>query len=202
MKKKMFLIVGIVLLLGFSFLIYKEVNKKKKEDNIKLQTDIVEEYNQDLIDKKNENDDKKINQEDDKNQENDNSKVTKKETTKKETSEKDSTASKPKVNKNGSKENPQDATEKNPPVVQNKEEDSHVEDNKEETKEWEKLGISEDDYYNKPMWKWARIDYPTHEECIQAGEKMGYEIISYTYININSYSGKYLGDMLKVKYPN
>lgn len=74
--------------------------------------------------------------------------------------------------------------------------------------EWEKLGISEYDYYHKPMWSWARVDYKiedygsfdaTHNACITAGDQME-DIISYSCTNINSYSGDYLGDMLRVKY--
>ena len=78
---------------------------------------------------------------------------------------------------------------------------------KEQT-EWDKLGISEYDYYHKPMWSWARVDYKiedygsfeqTHQACIDAGNNMD-DIISFSCTNINSYSGAYLGDMLKVKY--
>ena len=74
--------------------------------------------------------------------------------------------------------------------------------------EWEKLGISEYDYYHKPMWSWARVDYSiedyktfeqTHQACIDAGNNME-DIISFSCTNINSYSGDYLGDMLRVKY--
>ena len=74
--------------------------------------------------------------------------------------------------------------------------------------EWEKVGISEYDYYNKPMWSWARIDYSiktygnfeqTHQACIEAGNSME-DIVSFSCTNINSYSGDYLGDMLRVKY--
>ena len=84
--------------------------------------------------------------------------------------------------------------------------DSTQEQTKEQPKvkeqtEWEKYGMSEYDYYHKPMWDWARVDYPTHEACIEAGEALGYEILSYSCININSTAGNYLGDMLKVKYP-
>ena len=86
------------------------------------------------------------------------------------------------------------------------EQDSTQEQTKEQPKvkeqtEWEKYGMSEYDYYHKPMWNWARVDYPTHEACIEAGEALGYEILSYSCLNINSTSGDYLGDMLKVKYP-
>ena len=74
--------------------------------------------------------------------------------------------------------------------------------------EWEKLGISEYDYYHKPMWSWARVDYSvknygnfeqTHQACIDAGNNME-DIISFSCTNISSYSGDYLGDMLRVKY--
>ena len=74
--------------------------------------------------------------------------------------------------------------------------------------EWEKLGISEYDYYHSPMWSWARVDYriedygtfeQTHQACIDAGNSLE-DIISFSCTNINSYSGAYLGDMLKVKY--
>lgn len=77
-----------------------------------------------------------------------------------------------------------------------------------EQTEWEKLGISEYDYYNSPMWSWARVDYSvktygsmeaTHQACVDAGNKLE-DITSFTCNNINSYSGDYLGDMLKVRY--
>ena len=78
---------------------------------------------------------------------------------------------------------------------------------KKEQTPWESLGISEYDYYNKPMWSWARIDYSvkvygtleqTHQACIDDGNKLE-DIISFSCDNINSYSGDYLGDMLRVK---
>ena len=77
-----------------------------------------------------------------------------------------------------------------------------------EQTEWEKLGISEYDYYNSPMWSWARVDYSvktygsmeaTHQACVDAGNKLE-DITSFTCNNINSYSGDYLGEMLKVRY--
>lgn len=83
-----------------------------------------------------------------------------------------------------------------------------VEPPKREQTAWESLGISEYDYYNSPMWSWARVDYSvknygnfeqTHQACIDAGNNME-DIISFSCTNINSYSGEYLGDMLRVKY--
>ena len=78
---------------------------------------------------------------------------------------------------------------------------------KKEQTAWESLGISEYDYYHKPMWNWARVDYKiedygsfdaTHQACIDAGNQLE-DIISFSCTNINSYSGAYLGDMLKIK---
>ena len=83
-----------------------------------------------------------------------------------------------------------------------------VQEQPREQTEWEKLGISEYDYYNSPMWSWARVDYSvktygsfdaTHQACINAGNQLE-DILSFSCTNINSYSGNYLGDMLRVKY--
>ena len=68
------------------------------------------------------------------------------------------------------------------------------------------MGITEDEYYNKPMWSWARIDYSineyktyekTREACMKKGEELFQEGYGYSCTSINSYSGKYLGEMLK-----
>lgn len=72
---------------------------------------------------------------------------------------------------------------------------------------WESLGISEYDYYHKPMWSWARIDFSindygsfeqTHQACIDAGGNLE-NIMSFSCTTINSYSGDYLGDMFRTK---
>lgn len=74
---------------------------------------------------------------------------------------------------------------------------------------WDDLGITEYEYYNKPMWIWARIDYSikeygtqelTQEACINEGNNMLEDILSFSCTSINSYSGDYLGEMLRVKY--
>ena len=73
---------------------------------------------------------------------------------------------------------------------------------------WDDLGITEYDYYNKPMWSWARVDYSIKEyetqekaynACIEAGNNMIEDILSFSCTSINSYSGDYLGEMLRVK---
>lgn len=71
---------------------------------------------------------------------------------------------------------------------------------------WEELGISEYDYYHKPMWSWARIDFSievyktyekTREACISKGEEYFEQGLGYSCTSINSYSGDYLGEMIK-----
>lgn len=99
-----------------------------------------------------------------------------------------------KTTNNNNKEEPkQESTQVQQPTPQ-----PEPEQPKHEPTAWESLGISEYDYYHKPMWSWARVDYPTHEACIEAGNQLD-DIISFSCTNINSYSGAYLGDMLSVK---
>ena len=104
---------------------------------------------------------------------------------------------------NVKKEEPkQESAQVQQPVVQ-----PEPEPPKHEPTAWESLGISEYDYYHSPMWSWARVDYKiedygsfeaTHQACIDAGYQLE-DIISFSCTNINSYSGAYLGDMLRVK---
>ena len=119
-------------------------------------------------------------------------------------------------------ENKEDLVESNSSnkeVNKNVEQHSTLKDNKLTSEEeiikednnnlWDDLGITEYDYYNKPMWSWARVDYSindygtvsaTQQACIDAGNDMMDEILSYSCTSINSYSGKYLGEMLRLKY--
>ena len=69
---------------------------------------------------------------------------------------------------------------------------------------WDELGITEHEYYNYPAWSWARVDfaiekYGSQEKCLNAcieyGESTG---MGYSCSTINSYSGRYLGEMLKL----
>ena len=108
-----------------------------------------------------------------------------------------------KTTTNVKKEEPkQESTQVQQPVTQ-----PEPEQPKHEPTAWESLGISEYDYYHKPMWSWARVDYKiedygtfdaTHQACIDAGYQLE-DIISFSCTNINSYSGAYLGDMLRVQ---
>ena len=70
---------------------------------------------------------------------------------------------------------------------------------------WVKAGVSKDDYFTKPVYPWATIDYEVSkckslEECealcMKDAEKLAFtEDVSC--IQIYSYSGKYLGEMLQ-----
>lgn len=71
---------------------------------------------------------------------------------------------------------------------------------------WEELGISEYDYYHKPMWSRGRVDFSietyktyekTREACITKGEEYFEQGLGYSCTSINSYSGDYLGEMIK-----
>lgn len=77
-------------------------------------------------------------------------------------------------------------------------------DTKNDINAWDELGITENEYYNSPAWSWARVDfaiekYGSQEKCLNAcieyGESTG---MGYSCSTINSYSGRYLGEMLKL----
>ena len=71
---------------------------------------------------------------------------------------------------------------------------------------WEELGMTEDEYYNKPAWSWARVDFPvekygSEEACFNACIKYGEESeMGFSCSTINSASGRYLGEMIKLFY--
>lgn len=97
---------------------------------------------------------------------------------------------------------------KNEEVKENKQEEVKQEEiTKESPKKieiWDELGITEYEYYNAPMWKWATVDfsiekYGSQEACFKActeyGESTG---MGYSCSIINSYSGRYLGEMIEL----
>lgn len=69
---------------------------------------------------------------------------------------------------------------------------------------WEELGMTEDEYYNKPAWSWAKVDfaiekYGNQENCFNACIKYGEESgMGFSCSTINSASGRYLGEMIKL----
>lgn len=83
-----------------------------------------------------------------------------------------------------------------------------VEEPKSEDKKtaWDELGISEYDYYHKPIWNWQRINFSideykteqkTKEACISKGNEYFEQGIGYSCSSVTSYAGTYLGEMLK-----
>lgn len=79
---------------------------------------------------------------------------------------------------------------------------SEKEEEQKETPIWEELGITEYEYYNSPMLSWQKVTHATFEECRMEGdmiindENSGYT--QYWCYQVNSYSGKMLGIMLKL----
>lgn len=67
---------------------------------------------------------------------------------------------------------------------------------------WDELGITEDEYYNSPMLKWQKVTHSSFEQCQADGERIindptsGYT--DYWCYQVNSYSGRMLGVMLKL----
>lgn len=82
-----------------------------------------------------------------------------------------------------------------------------VEQPKVENKPWEELGISENDYYNKPMWNWMTVEFDVNtygsqsaaeSACRDSGNKKAEaEGLGFSCTNVLSYSGKYLGEHIK-----
>lgn len=65
---------------------------------------------------------------------------------------------------------------------------------------WEKLGMTKEQYYNKPMYSWERIDYASMESCLNYGDNYepyleGKEL--YNCRDVLSPSGKWLGVMFE-----
>ena len=200
MKKIVIIFIVILLSLSGMFGIYKFYNSKKidnktteniikKNDEKKIEKDKASEtkdYNQEVKDS--------LKNEEEQNENNKNNK----------------TESKPESNK----------TENNNQVVQSdtkreeqskqnvtKSETSKVEQPKVEKKPWEELGISENDYYNKPMWNWMTVEFDVNtygsqsaaeSACRDSGNKKAEaEGLGFSCTNVLSYSGKYLGEHIK-----
>lgn len=81
------------------------------------------------------------------------------------------------------------------------------EEPKKDLTEWEKMGISEYDYHNKPMWNWMKISFKledygsqtaTENACREYGNKKAEEeSLGFSCTNVLSYSGRYLGEYIK-----
>ena len=207
MKKILILIVSFLLVVGvcFGFFFFNYFKSEKIQDNKKIEYNNVDEKNEIIVedsDKDNiieeETNDNVIEDNTDENKEN-NLVNNKKEENKPITQTPQNNSN----NSNTSKT--EEKKEENKPVE--KTEELKEESKKEPTSNaWDELGISEYDYYNKPMWNWARIDFSikdyktyekTREACVSKGEEYFNEGYGYSCTSINSYSGDYLGEMLK-----
>lgn len=200
MKKIVIIFIVILLSLSGMFGIYKFYNSKKIDN--KTTENIIKKNDEKKIEKDKASETKDDNQEvkdSPKNEEEQN-----------ENTENNKTESKTESNK----------TENNNQVVQSntkreeqskqnvtKSETPKVEQPKVEKKPWEELGISENDYYNKPMWNWMTVEFDvntygsqsaTESACRDSGNKKAEaEGLGFSCTNVLSYSGKYLGEHIK-----
>ena len=187
MKKIIIIFVAVLLSLTGIFGIYK-LNYSKTVDN---------KINENIIKK---NDDKK--------QEKDKASEIKDDNQEVKDSPKDE--EKNKIN-NGENNKTESKTEYNKTVANNNQivqsNTKKEEQPKVEKKPWEELGISENDYYNKPMWSWMKIEFDvnsygsqsaTESACREYGNKKAEEEgLGFSCTNVLSYSGKYLGEYIK-----
>ena len=204
MKKKIIIVLSFILLLGISYFIFffNHSNSEDVLDNKEVEINNVNEKIE-ISEPLEEND------------------VLEQEIVinKKEEENKSNNKEQKEESKNNSVEQKKDTITNNVPKVEDKKESTIKEEKKEEVivdnvveeevkklTAWEELGITEFDYYNKPMWSWARIDFSikdyktyekTREACITKGEEYFEQGLGYSCTGINSYSGDYLGEMLK-----
>ena len=86
---------------------------------------------------------------------------------------------------------------------------STTDDSPKEQTPWEKLGITEYEYYNTPVWSWQNVDFgvdlkgdkycANETDCLSKCQKYGDDYLSqnhnggYRCDDVLSYSGRYLG---------
>lgn len=91
----------------------------------------------------------------------------------------------------------------------NNQSNSTSDDSHKEQTPWEKLGITEYEYYNTPVWSWQNVDFgvdlegdkycANETDCLSKCQKYGDEYLSqnnnggYNCDDVLSYSGRYLG---------
>lgn len=87
--------------------------------------------------------------------------------------------------------------------------DNTTDDSPKEQTLWEKLGITEYEYYNTPVWSWQNVDFgvdlegdkycANETDCLSKCQQYGDEYLSqnnnggYNCDDVLSYSGRYLG---------
>lgn len=202
--RKIVMLLLIVIISGTALIMNKETNIKKVEDNKSATKQITETIvdNQEE-DKQHEEKENTVieKQEETTSPKKENKTETKKETKKENTTNKNNEPAQnnPSSNNQSSGNNESGVIDQNGNVQQ--EEKVIVI----EKTPWEKLNISEYDWYHKPVHTWMRIDYNVstcnsvsncESLCMRDAEELAYtENVSC--IQVYSYSGNYLGEMLK-----
>ena len=204
--KKIIILVVVLILISIGLVSCFYINNRNKENKLLNQKETSDEVIKDLNEEEEDIENEPIS-EDIKDNNNDNKNITNNDVnTNKSNMESNSSSNSNVINNKN--DNVTQAKEEKHETVKETVVQQPIPEPKKEPTPWESLGISEYDYYNKPMWSWARVDYSvktygtleqTHQACIDAGNELD-DIISFSCDNINSYSGAYLGDMLKVKY--
>lgn len=200
MKKIVIIFIVILLSLSGMFGIYKFYNSKKIDN--KTTENIIKKNDEKKIEKNKASETKDDNQEvkdSPKNEEEQN-----------ENNENNKTESKTESNETENiNQVVQSNTKREEQSKQNvtKSETPKVEQLKVEKKPWEELGISENDYYNKPMWNWMTVEFDVNtygsqsaaeSACRDSGNKKAEaEGLGFSCTNVLSYSGKYLGEHIK-----
>ena len=203
--KKIIILVVVLILISIGIISCLYINNRNKESKLLDQSGTSNEVVKDIDEKKEDIENEPIS-EDIKDNNNDNKNITNNDVnTNKSNMESNSSSNSNVINNKN--DNVTQAKEEKHETVKETVVQQPIPEPKKEPTPWESLGISEYDYYNKPMWSWARVDYSvktygtleqTHQACIDAGNELD-DIISFSCDNINSYSGDYLGDMLRVK---
>ncbi|MDO4962858.1 MAG: hypothetical protein Q4E75_01985 [bacterium] len=203
--KKIIIIFVVLVLISIGIISCLYINNRNKESKLLDQSGTSNEVIKDIDEKKEDIENEPIS-EDIKDNNNDNKNITNNDVnTNKSNMESNSSSNSNVINNKN--DNVTQAKEEKHETVKETVVQQPIPEPKKEPTPWESLGISEYDYYNKPMWSWARVDYSvktygtleqTHQACIDAGNELD-DIISFSCDNINSYSGDYLGDMLRVK---
>lgn len=183
-----FLLIAIILIIiGASFLILKDTKREISEQP-------KQEIEKEVIDEK-QQESKKIEDNEETKIENESN------TSKQKTETKDNNKQKQETKKEENTVIPKE--DKQEPTINNDLKDKPKEENKspssnEKEGPWTALGITEDQYYNKPMYNWESVDFNSMSECLSYGDNYepylnGEEL--YNCREVKSFSGKFLGVM-------
>lgn len=198
--RKIVMLLLVVIISGIALIMNKETNIKRVEDNKSTTKQITET----IVD--NQEEDKQLEEKENKVIEKQKETNSPKKENKTETKKESTTNKNNEPAQNNSSSNNQ-SSENNESGVIDQNGNAHQEEKVIviEKTPWEKLNISEYDWYHKPVHTWMRIDYNVstcnsvsncESLCMRDAEELAYtENVSC--IQVYSYSGNYLGEMLK-----